>query len=192
MGLLGLTRREHEQVAFGSRLLGIMLKLMTVALRHGKTAILEHPAEDTTNCHQVCIWRLPVVCTLLRFRQCRRLRVLQGYFGAKSPKPTDLLCINITEKAEEMLLSGRTTPLPKTASIGKGKDGKWLTTSLKEYPGDLCKVLANLFLESQRDCKGQESLPQWFTEKCDVLIGTFDQEAGMGLDYHGKKLFELN
>ena len=147
MGLLGLRKREHEQVVFGSRLLGITLKLMTIALRTGKTAILEHPAEDNVNCHQVCIWRLPVVCTLLRFQQCRRIRVFQGFFGAKSPKPTDLLCVNVTEKAEQMLLSGRTTALPQTASIGKGTQGEWLTTSLKEYPSDFCRLLANIFLE---------------------------------------------
>ena len=78
------------------------------------------------------------------------------------------------------------------ASIGKGKNGEWLTTSLKEYPGNLCKLLADLFLESQRDCGGGETLPAWFTERCDTLIGTFDHEAGMGLDYHRKKLFESN
>ena len=192
MGLLGLTMKEHDQVAFGSRLLGIMLRLMVVALFEGKTAILEHPAEDLNNHNQVCIWRLPVVQTLLRFDQCRRIRVLQGYYGAKSPKPTELLCMNVAENAEQLLLSGRTTPLPKTISIGKGEHGEWLTTSLKEYPKDFCEVLAKVFLSSQHESTDPSALPQWFLDRCEALVGQFDQKASMGQDFHGKKLSSVN
>ena len=169
-----------------------MLRLMVVALFEGKTAILEHPAEDLNNHNQVCIWRLPVVQTLLRFDQCRRIRVLQGYYGAKSPKPTELLCMNVAENAEQLLLSGRTTPLPKTISIGKGEHGEWLTTSLKEYPKDFCEVLAKVFLSSQHESTDPSALPQWFLDRCEALVGQFDQKASMGQDFHGKKLSSVN
>ena len=49
------------------------------AVLAGKTAMLEHPAEDVQDVEQPSIWKIPIMFLLLRFQSCRRVRVLQGY-----------------------------------------------------------------------------------------------------------------
>ena len=92
-------------MAFGSLLLSVAIRLLVVALVHGKTGILEHPAELDTEPNMVSIWKTHIIRTLLRFPRCRKLLVLQGYYGAKSKKPTNLLLVNGSVLLREINLS---------------------------------------------------------------------------------------
>ena len=171
------------QVRFGSRLLGVAIRLLYIAALTGATAVLERPAEDVDDVSQPSIWKLPVLRTLLRFECCRKFRVLQGWYGATSYKPTELFFVNVCAEAEEMFLQARQGDLPKAISIGHGETGNWRTTHLKEYPPAFCAVLGRVFAASQPRVAEALPIPNWFSEVCDELIGSFDLEAGMGQDF---------
>ena len=185
-GMSFLNKREDEQTTIGSLLLGVAARLLIVALRTGCSAILEHPGEDENTWNSVSIWRLAFFRFLLKFPRCRKVRVLQGHFGAYAVKPTDLLLVNITPTAEERLVQGRTTPLPKFAAIGLGEDKQWRTTRLKEYPKALCHTLAEISLASQPIPANGLPIPTWFTEVTEALCAEFDVEASMGKDFCDK------
>lgn len=80
------------------------MKLFCVALVAGATAIVEHPSESETQPHEVAIWHTAIVRVLMRFPRCKRQKILQGHFGAKSTKPTTLLLANCTDSAEQLFL----------------------------------------------------------------------------------------
>ena len=72
-----------------------------------------------------------------------RCSILQGKFGAPSPKPTDLLFIGPT-RPRASLRKCESPVCSKGVSIGlEGHGGAFQTAKLKEYPGDLCKALFN-------------------------------------------------
>ena len=73
-----LTASEDRQTSFGSRLLGVTLRLLVVALITGATGLMEHPAEDEVCPYTVSVWRTDFVKTLLRFPRCFKYRVCQG------------------------------------------------------------------------------------------------------------------
>lgn len=190
-GLPCLTKREDDQVSTGSRLLSVAIRLLVVAVRTGRCAILEHPAEDDNDWKLVSIWRLAILRFLLKFSACRKVTVLQGYYGAKAVKPTDFFLVHITPDAEQILLQMRQTDLPKTAAIGKNTDNTWRTTELKEYPPRLCETLALLFLKSQPMKAGSPEVPEWFLQSTRDLRAMFDETVGMGQDFHGKVPHDL-
>ena len=75
--------------------------------RHDATGVLEHPAEDELDVTQPSIWRLALIQMLLWFKACRRVRGLQGHFGAHAVQLTGLCLVNVHEEAEEMLVKAR-------------------------------------------------------------------------------------
>ena len=190
-GLLNLTKAEDRQVRFGTRLLGIAIGLMVIALITGASGILEHSAEEADDVWQVSIWRTLIVRFLLRMQGCRKVRVCQSHFGSPAVKPTDLLLFNVTSCAEETLLKGRKYPLPKKAAIGKLEDGSWATTRLKEYPEHFCHLLSQLLLDSQPAPFKAASIPEDFLRACSELTQGFDDKAAMGADYCRKEVCTL-
>lgn len=64
-----LTLQEDVQVSFGSRLLGVTMRLFCVALVNGATAIVEHPAPNEERPDEVAIWRTALIRTPLRCSQ---------------------------------------------------------------------------------------------------------------------------
>ena len=186
-GRLDLTAKEDQQVRFGSRLLGVAVKMLFLAVLTCKTAVLEHPAEDGQDLTQPSIWKLAIFKLLLRFSVCKRVRVLQGHFNATSPKPTEFLLVNVCDEAEQLFVAGRCSSLPKAVSIGLNEKGEWQTAHLKEYPAALCAVLGDIFVRSQPPPADGIPVPDWFLEVCEELTGDFNHEAGMGMDYCGQK-----
>lgn len=75
----------------------------------------------------------------------------------------------------------RTTCLPSGGRIGRGEDGKWRTSVLKEYPDDLCKAFASLFVAKAPKGMALE-LPDWFLTAVQQLTAKFDVDAPMGPD----------
>ncbi|CAL1149915.1 unnamed protein product [Cladocopium goreaui] len=76
---------------------------------------------------------------------CRSLKISQGHFGARTPKPTNLLSLNLPGLKEELNQHSVCDNLPKRAAIGRQHDGSWATSQLKEYPPALCFALASCF-----------------------------------------------
>ena len=182
-GRKDLTKRESAQVSLGSLLLGVTFRLFLQALLCGATAIVEHPAEPEDDVTLPSIWRLTVVRFFLRFSNCCKVRILQGRYGGRAPKATDLLLANCGEDPERFFFQERTTALPKGGFIGKTSEGTWRTAILKEYPPDLCKAFAKLFDQQHAFAEDTEALPQWFADAVTKLTADFNEQAGMGPDF---------
>lgn len=113
-----------------------------------------------------------------------QLTLSQGLWGAQSAKPTTLAVLNAPDLCMA-LHSGRvTTELPKSASIGKDKDGHWATSKLKEYPPGLCRALATGILQAicQISLDISVQVSSHFQEVCRPLLCTEYGEA-FGPDY---------
>lgn len=185
-GKVDLTRKEDEQVTFGSRLLAVALKLTCVALVHGKTVVLEHPAGDEDEPHLVSIWKTSILKVIQLFPRVSKVRVLQGHYGGKTVKPTDLLLVNGADDAKETLYHQRTTQLPLASAIGKDTEGRWKTAELKVYPPGLCEAIATLCANAQPIPKDAQQNPSWFEEVIVALNASFDVNAEMGQDFGNK------
>ncbi|CAL1168175.1 unnamed protein product, partial [Cladocopium goreaui] len=90
---VGLT--ELQQLLVGNTLLGFSMEAMTEIAGVEGMGILEHPAEPDDLPSAASIWRLPLMQWMLGLPGATRLRFSQGLMGAPSPKPTDLLLINM-------------------------------------------------------------------------------------------------
>lgn len=66
----------------------------------------------------------------------------QGLLGATSPKPTNLLVVNLSDLMWVLHGCRLRKELPTASSIGKDHWGRWRTTALKEYLPALCMGLA--------------------------------------------------
>ena len=141
-GLGQLSIRELKQVLFGNQLLSIAVLMLTLCWLYGVCGILEHPAEPP-KATSVSIWRLPILRYLARQPQIASVTVMQGYYGAQSPKPTKLMITHPSPQLEKIMREHRTREtLPLKSSIGKLDDGSYATSSLKTYPPGLCTALA--------------------------------------------------
>lgn len=120
---------------------------------------------------------------LQRFPQCQVVRILQGFYGGHTPKPTRLLFINAPHDVEDQLFYCRTTPLPKKSAVGKEASGVWATAKLKEYPGGLCHAFGTIFQQAIPR-KGLQPLPEEFTQFVRELVAEFDEQAEQGKDYN--------
>ena len=108
-----LNCREAAQVSLGNSLLGVTLRLFLIALISGATSLIEHPASPDDAPHLPSIWYLPVIHLFRRFENCELIRIQQGRYGGKAPKPTDLLVANGGPRVNDFFVSRRTTPLPQ-------------------------------------------------------------------------------
>ena len=140
-GLPSLALKELVQVATGNELLTFTLLLASVMVQTGGLGIVEHPAEPEEE-QAAAIWKLPFVQALLAAPGVTRRRLAQGLFGAPSPKPTDLLVINLPDLALELRQWMTRSALPKGKAIGLSQEGNWKTGFLKEYPPAFCGAMA--------------------------------------------------
>ena len=146
---LGL--KELRQIALGNDLLLFSLACIYRLALGGGFAVLEHPAEPE-QADAASIWRLQITILLTHFPGVEVLRISQGHFGARTPKPTNLLSLNLPGLKEELNQHSVCDNLPKRAAIGRQQDGSWATSQLKEYPPALCFAFASCFLSSH--CQG--------------------------------------
>ena len=147
-GKSALKLKELHQILAANKLWGATFKLAFAAVRAGCPFILEHPAEPQHEGHP-SIWRLPIIQMMRQLRCVQLATVAQGYFGAKSPKPTGFLCIHYATHAESILLQHKSQPfLPPPLAAGRKETGEFHTMSLKEYPPALCRALVILLRES--------------------------------------------
>ena len=138
-GLPCVRMRELWQLYFGNQLLCFALwAIFEMALVNGY-AILEHPADPSDDEEAAAIWRLPIVDMILSLPNVDCIRLAQGLLGAASPKPTNLLVVNLPDLMCTLHSCRVRKELPAATSIGKDQWGRWRTTALKEYPPAFCR-----------------------------------------------------
>ena len=143
-GFPQLRIRELDQVCVGNLLLCFAAEALLRLAGSGGIAAIEHPKEPEDP-DLASIWRLPLFEALLRLPGVELLSLSQGLLGAKSMKPTQLLCLNLPGMARAIIANQVTKTNPRFSSIGRQQDGTWATGSLKEYPPAFSKALAEQF-----------------------------------------------
>ena len=160
-GLVGMNQREHTQCLVGSRLLQFTIILVLDCIAAATSCLVEHPDEAYDDASLASIWRLRVLRAMLALLPMRKLRVWQGQFGAKSPKPTALM-VHGLRTLENRLEEQRSFEMPATRSIGRKLDGAFATSELKEYPPRLCLSIAHAvvdgFKEASAGCTDPEEI----------------------------------
>ena len=184
-GLPSLQLREMTQILFGNTLLTFAIELAATMAMTGGIGVLEHPAEPAEP-HLPSIFKLAIMRLLRQLPGVEVVRVLQGYLGSESPKPTDLLTINLPGLESALKEHHTRQYLPLARSIGKDDCGQYLTGRLKEYPPAMCRALAQKFCEELRSCHVQCSadMPATFLDICHALENT-DYGDSFGPDYAG-------
>ena len=152
-GMAGVSAREQEQLSSANMLLQVALLFCADCLRLGATCIVEHPSQASWR-ESASIWRLPEVAALAAHPDAELVHLHQGSLGARSLKPTTLLCANLPEMRLELdRLPGQgfvTNQSAMRASIGTFRDGdghhQFYTAQLKEYPQHFCCLIATAIL----------------------------------------------
>ena len=184
-GFDALGLKELEQVSMGNELLLFSLVCIFRLALGGGVAILEHPAEPASE-DAASMWRLQIVILLTHLPGVEVLHVLQGHFGAPSPKPTHLLSLNLPELPAALRECTVCEQPPKRSAIGLQTDGQWATAKLKEYPPALCFAFAKCFYTHLRSVRIDDSAAQAddFLSQCKTLL-VQDFSVHFGKDFAG-------
>ena len=184
-GFAALGLKELAQVSMGNELLLFSLVCIFRLALTGGVAILEHPAEPESE-EAASIWRLQIVILLTHLPGVEVLRVLQGHFGAPSPKPTHLLSLNLPNLPEALSACAVCEQPPKRSAIGLQSDGQWATAKLKEYPPALCFAFAKCFFTHLRAVPIDSHAVQAddFLSQCKTLL-VQDFSVHFGKDFAG-------
>lgn len=186
-GLDALTIRELVQVCDGNNLLGFCLEALVRLAALSRTGILEHPAEPDAE-ELPSIWKLPVLQLILALPGAQRIKFAQGLLGADSPKPTEMLALNLPTLPKEIVHWRVTPDLPTHRNIGVGKNGEFLTAQLKEYPPALCAALAGSTATAMNSMPVSEavSVDVAFLEQCKSMVSV-DFGSFFGPDHANPK-----
>ena len=106
-GLPQLRLKELRQVTVANNLWGSTWRLFSACLCSGAPFIVEHPA-DPGEIDAPSMWRIPTVAWLRSFQGVQAPTILQGYYGAISPKPTTFMICNARCNASQVLREART------------------------------------------------------------------------------------
>eukprot|EP00435_Cladocopium_sp_Y103_P031350 s1240_g7.t3 len=169
-GLPSLTLRELQQVAVGNDLLLFSFELIICLAISGGHGVLEHPSEPSED-DRPSIWRLALVHLLLQLPGVASFTLAQGLLGARTPKPTRLLTVNMPD-LPRCIQQHRISPdLPKRIAIGRQDDSSWATAGLKEYPPAFNKALAECFISNflRRSSDPLASTDEAFLRRCEHL-----------------------
>ena len=184
-GLDCLGLRETMQLIFGNGLLLFSLEAAVTLYLTGGACLVEHPScpEEPT---AASIWRLPLVQFLLTLPGFELISLAQGFFGAASAKPTQLLALRLTEMTRILDESRVSESLPQRGSIGLDEQGGFQTTKLKEYGPSLCKAFARALGKSVQDLPldCEIEICKNFADTATLLEQT-DFSDRMGADFMG-------
>ena len=184
-----LSIREAKQVCTGNDLLGVVAILIAAQYVAGNFLLCEHPQEPFRYAEAPSIWKIPYMLLCLGLKGIQKLEIMQGHFGAWSAKPTTLCVVHGPTNSQDILYRNRLRhDLPKGASIGKGKDGVYRTSGLKEYPKHLCCAIW-MMIEHHLAQRGfevcLEETDSTLLERMSTLEAGLDHSAEhMGPDYH--------
>ena len=146
LGLPALTTREVQQLQLANRLLLFVLSAFLEMVLLCRFAMIEHPAspEEAGEEWLPSIWKLYVTQCLASHPWVQQIQIAQGWYGAKSPKPTTLLFgCGRDLPVERILQEGRTHSMPKALQMGR-EGGEYSTAALKNYPSSLCRAMATV------------------------------------------------
>ena len=179
-GFSSLSIREALQVATGNELLLFSLELLfSLACVQG-FGVLEHPQEPEDE-DRPSIWRLALTRLLMRFPNVEHIDLAQGLLGAWSPKPTRLLALNLPTLRTQLREHHITKELPKRSAIGRGTDGTWKTSPLKEYPPAMNRALAFSFcqwIHAHPFTEEQNMDTGFYARCCSMVSRTFGTTIG--------------
>lgn len=188
-GLPSLSLRELGQVGIGNELLLFSIELLICLAHSDGVGVLEHPGEPADET-KPSIWKLPIIQFLRQLPGFEFVDFAQGLLGAKSPKPTRFLTLNM-DSLPSLLHSHRLCPdLPRCAAIGKTQDGHWATSSLKEYPPALNRALGESFTKHllEASYRPETVIEENFLARCcSMHVSTFGEHFGPDFHPHDSK-----
>ena len=184
-GKQSLAVREVRQVLFGNQLLLFSFHMMILRHGTGDCGALGHPAPPA-KVDSASIWRTAIAELLCQGPGVQRVDFAQGLLGARSPKPTSVLTLNLPHLAERLWKGRVCDEIPQKPSIGKDSEARWLTSGLKEYPPAMCKALAASFADRIQHCPVDPSIciSSDFMARCDQMI-VKEYSLHIGPDYAG-------
>ena len=138
--------RELCQVCVGNELLIFALQAFIELIITGGCGLLEHPAPPPKPTSP-SIWKLQIVQTLQEHPDVETCRFAQGLLGAPSPKPTQLLLLNMPCMILALHQWRVCRELPRSSAIGLDEKGSWRTAPLKEYPPAMCGAMAEVLTQ---------------------------------------------
>eukprot|EP00435_Cladocopium_sp_Y103_P006178 s5056_g2.t1 len=141
-GFESLALRELAQILVGNELLLFAFEAFLGLVHTQGVALLEHPAEPQKE-QSASIWKIPFMQKLVRAPNVERRRFAQGLLGAPTPKPTELLALNLPGIMSTLHKWRVRCYLPKNFALGKNQQGEWRTAVLKGYPPAMCGALAD-------------------------------------------------
>ena len=145
-GFSSLTIGEVVQLLASNDLFCFAARLCLEQYLQGKWATFEHPARPNRDSHPQApsVWDILGMQILQMLPEVQTPLIMQGYLGAKSPKPTFLWHCH-SPPAYPLVENFYTTKrLPRPLRMGR--EGKmWRTAPLKEYPEALNKYLGTSF-----------------------------------------------
>ena len=182
-----LAIRELKQVNTGNCLLCFSLEALLETALAGSVGLLEHPAEPTDLEGSASIWKLPLVQVLMQLPGVQRVKFAQGLMGSKSPKPTELMCVNLPEMLPFLHKYRVRKELPLTRAVGRDAAGAWQTSTLKEYAPAFCRAISSAIRAAFANCEaadGLDNIPEAFVKLCrSMQASSFGNTIGK--DYAG-------
>ena len=125
---------------------------------------------------------------LLSYKQAFTITTNQGLFGARSQKPTTLLCVHIP-KAGELLQEAtnqcRIDPARYVTALGRDEVHGFRTTPLKEYPPAFCKFISQLFQHTWHNILPTTSDAVVMHKQLERFYTCISSSTEMGKDYAG-------
>ena len=184
--------RDVRQVDVANQLLLFMVLLMVLQWARHAVAVLEHPELPEVKCgvQPPSIWLLPVFKILMALKGIHVLHIAQGFWGARSPKPTALMVIaRDVDKSNLYASLNRTrtrTTLPQALHMGKTGDGKaYNTAALKRYPPALCEGISLMLFDLTNKVSQPRADADEFSSTFDCFAHAYQQssEKQDGQDY---------
>ena len=193
-GLAGLTLRELRQLSQGTHF--YLQTTITIAwtICTGGLYISEHPAPPEDG-QIASVWTAPWTMLLRQHPEVELHIMSQWKWGCETVKPTGLLAVRLPRFAHSMY--SRQIPdaiRPTKVAIGRGEDGQFKTSALKEYPSQFCAALAGALIDElhsrHRSGRCRETVPptpelvQWVTE-AEAFCGQIRADSKWLPDYQG-------
>jgi len=186
-GHSSLAIREIMQINVGNCLLCFSLEALLETALAGSVGMLEHPAEPTDLEGSASIWKLPLVQVLMQLPGVQRLKFAQGLMGSKSPKPTELMCVNLPDMMSFLHKYRVRKELPTHRAVGKDATGAWRTSTLKEYAPAFCRAISSAIRAVFANCEVADDLPpipEAFVNLCQSMQASSYGHT-IGKDYAG-------
>ena len=151
------------------------------AIQVGTAFLMEHPARSTRHPLAPSVWKLPELQWILKVPGVCEHLVHQGWYGARSSKPTNLPAFKQTL---DVWWDRATNPLEWIALVGKDETGRFKTEQAKAYPGRLNAAIAQAFIERvvslcEDGAIRRETIPEDF---CTVIRPVVAAQATSGME----------